>query len=352
MVTHTEPQQEDTSPAQTLWSEQDVRKIPVEKLTGNGNAYWGIVFTPGSKDTHRKEFAAFRKALKEFKPFLPEAYQSWRHSTVGEEWQLHPDLFSRFADWMEFPDDLDILKKRAAQEHDEEAREWKHKMDEEIARKEKEQREKRVPCTAPCKIRVLSLQCIATGEYMGLGGGLLSKGELGKYTLQLADGANRQEQESLELFCAALRKAQEDKTEWGMQGSWRNWTLKEYTLLHYSDWLKFPDPDDGIENILARTRAEYETKEDERWRQWEEAQRSGEAYSGAWDQFFRRPFASHGKKDIQEALSVFGIDADFIKRQYRMLAKQHHPDVGGDTTRFKRIHDAYQVLLEWVGNSD
>ena len=35
-----------------------------------------------------------------------------------------------------------------------------------------------------------------------------------------------------------------------------------------------------------------------------------------------------------------------IKRQYRTLAHQHHPDRGGDAERFKRISLAYEVLSD------
>jgi curved DNA-binding protein CbpA len=35
-----------------------------------------------------------------------------------------------------------------------------------------------------------------------------------------------------------------------------------------------------------------------------------------------------------------------IKRQYRILAHQHHPDRGGDAERFKRISLAYEVLSD------
>ena len=37
-----------------------------------------------------------------------------------------------------------------------------------------------------------------------------------------------------------------------------------------------------------------------------------------------------------------------IKRQYRSLAQQHHPDKGGNEDRFKRIKLAYEVLSDPV----
>jgi len=35
---------------------------------------------------------------------------------------------------------------------------------------------------------------------------------------------------------------------------------------------------------------------------------------------------------------------DEIKEAYKDLAKKHHPDVGGDEEKFKKINDAYQIL--------
>lgn len=37
---------------------------------------------------------------------------------------------------------------------------------------------------------------------------------------------------------------------------------------------------------------------------------------------------------------------DEIKRAYRRLAQQHHPDKGGDQAKFKEINEAYQVLSD------
>lgn len=48
--------------------------------------------------------------------------------------------------------------------------------------------------------------------------------------------------------------------------------------------------------------------------------------------------------------SILGVKkdatADEIKRAYRKLAHEHHPDKGGNTDRFKEINEAYQVLSD------
>ena len=45
---------------------------------------------------------------------------------------------------------------------------------------------------------------------------------------------------------------------------------------------------------------------------------------------------------------ILGVEksasADEIKRAFRRLASQHHPDKGGDTTQFQEIQEAYSVL--------
>lgn len=46
--------------------------------------------------------------------------------------------------------------------------------------------------------------------------------------------------------------------------------------------------------------------------------------------------------------SILGIQrnasADDIKKAYRKMASQHHPDKGGDTARFQQIEEAYRIL--------
>jgi len=56
-------------------------------------------------------------------------------------------------------------------------------------------------------------------------------------------------------------------------------------------------------------------------------------------------------KDLHKILGVSeDADADAIKKAYRKLAKQFHPDVTGNdkkkTERFKEINEAYDVLSD------
>jgi DnaJ-domain-containing protein 1 len=58
-----------------------------------------------------------------------------------------------------------------------------------------------------------------------------------------------------------------------------------------------------------------------------------------------RPFLQR-----QQALSVLGLPPNAtpqqIKRRYRTLAKQHHPDRGGDPQQMQRIIVAYECLMK------
>jgi hypothetical protein len=39
-----------------------------------------------------------------------------------------------------------------------------------------------------------------------------------------------------------------------------------------------------------------------------------------------------------------------IKTAYKKLAKIHHPDVGGDAEKFKKLNDAHQQMMMWAEN--
>lgn len=52
-------------------------------------------------------------------------------------------------------------------------------------------------------------------------------------------------------------------------------------------------------------------------------------------------------KDYYEILGVDkGADKEDIKKAYRELSKQHHPDLGGDEEKFKEINEAHSVLSD------
>lgn len=51
--------------------------------------------------------------------------------------------------------------------------------------------------------------------------------------------------------------------------------------------------------------------------------------------------------DYYETLGVArSATADEIKKAYRKLASQHHPDKGGDTATFQKIEEAYRILSD------
>jgi DnaJ-class molecular chaperone len=55
---------------------------------------------------------------------------------------------------------------------------------------------------------------------------------------------------------------------------------------------------------------------------------------------------------IHEALEVLElpqfITKDDIKRQYRFLAKKHHPDRGGEADKMEALSRAYELLMQYI----
>jgi len=53
------------------------------------------------------------------------------------------------------------------------------------------------------------------------------------------------------------------------------------------------------------------------------------------------------KRDYYDVLGIQkNASADEIKKSYRKLAKEHHPDRGGDEQKFKEISEAYETLSD------
>ncbi len=53
------------------------------------------------------------------------------------------------------------------------------------------------------------------------------------------------------------------------------------------------------------------------------------------------------KRDYYEVLGLTkGASQDEIKKAYRKLAKELHPDIGGDEDKFKEVSEAYEVLSD------
>lgn len=56
--------------------------------------------------------------------------------------------------------------------------------------------------------------------------------------------------------------------------------------------------------------------------------------------------------DVVEAFRVLGLPKDAslkeVYQRYRFLAKQHHPDAGGDPQKFIQINKAYTHIEDWI----
>ncbi len=56
--------------------------------------------------------------------------------------------------------------------------------------------------------------------------------------------------------------------------------------------------------------------------------------------------------EIYEALEILGlpvlITRDELKGRYLQLAKQNHPDRGGDGEKMEKINRAYEILISYI----
>jgi hypothetical protein len=70
----------------------------------------------------------------------------------------------------------------------------------------------------------------------------------------------------------------------------------------------------------------------------------------------RVPRFSRQEKDSMKLLNlkmeelIAGGNTKRIKSAYKTMAKVYHPDVGGDTEKFKKLNNAHQQMLLWAQN--
>ena len=57
-------------------------------------------------------------------------------------------------------------------------------------------------------------------------------------------------------------------------------------------------------------------------------------------------------EEIENALETLGlpklITKDDVKKQYRFLARKHHPDKGGDADKMEQVNHAYRLLMKYI----
>ena len=96
----------------------------------------------------------------------------------------------------------------------------------------------------------------------------------------------------------------------------------------------------------ARTLAKPEPLR-EYYLDWGEFEKSSSAYVGKLlNSFWRRYF---GDERIDAAWAMLelepGASPQAIRNAYRRLAARHHPDRGGEAEQFRRVREAYELLM-------
>jgi DnaJ-domain-containing protein 1 len=117
------------------------------------------------------------------------------------------------------------------------------------------------------------------------------------------------------------------RTDWQHNVSGNNWYLHKQLLLQFASWLEFSRP---LETLLL------------------------EAAMRAEQQKYQEQYRSY-HTSLDGALRFFGLDhtatEEDVKRQYRQLVKQYHPDTGGDETKFKALQQAHDILKSQLKTS-
>ncbi len=192
----------------------------------------------------------------------------------------------------------------------------------------------------------------------------------------------------LEASNETLRRALDQYLEdnWQSKEDWfatetygANISLSLGMLKVFESWFSFEKPlnellseaayeAQKIFNERSELNRKHKEKEQEREQQRKrEQERFDKAYNDFMRDFFRNSRREYNYRSYSysysdraqrgtntptphEALKLFGLESSAtlqdVKKRYRTLAKQHHPDTGGDEEMFKKINAANKVLIE------
>lgn len=118
---------------------------------------------------------------------------------------------------------------------------------------------------------------------------------------------------------------------------------------------------------LKEIRATYETTRrqqeeafaaemQEMQRRFQEREAADRAYMEMLDRIYaevlRRMDIQRMPQNVVQAFQVLDLPTNTpireVYRRYRLLAKQHHPDVGGNPQEFIKINQAYTCIEDWI----
>lgn len=103
--------------------------------------------------------------------------------------------------------------------------------------------------------------------------------------------------------------------------------------------------------VAARKKAEWERRKKER-EEWER-----EMYGDYFSSFYEHLAALYLKAEVKpvESFIVLGLSEDAseddVKKAYRKLSLEHHPDRGGDKEKFIAITEAKNKCLSWFSSN-
>ncbi len=284
-----------------------------------------------------------------------------KFDTTGYLWKVSDDFFLLFKNWLILPDELHNMREQARdesrrQESEKQEQLENARLDRIVSRKQYrvECQYKRLPCASPCKIPVIKITCLREESH--------HEDDIRyHFAVELDQGSTKQQKAARLQLAKALASDQSTGLFYrgdNIKGRGCNWILHEFVVLAYSEWLELDEP---IETVLAfeiekfkqeelrkaeeSARVERERKEEQERRQREFEERIRRSYE--------RAYRSNLPTDSQvaTALLIFNLDdsatEEDVRKQYRTLAKQCHPDTGGDAEKFKQLNNANQVLMQY-----